>query len=241
MNWGKLYGIGVGPGDPDLLTVKARRILEQIEVLFVPKSTMERRSVAYAIVSAALDKQWQCIDVLLPMIQDEALLNQHWRQGAAEVLKHLRTGRDGAFITLGDPTLYSTFTYLLKHIKNQAPEVPVEIIPGISAVNAISAALQQALAEGDENLLITPALLEQENLAQLVDQFDNIVLMKAGRQIDKICAVLKERGADKQARLVSRCGFADAVFSDDVFSIKGQDLDYLSTVIIKNKAGGASR
>jgi precorrin-2 methylase len=67
------------------------------------------------------------------------------------------------------------------------------------------------------------------------------VLMKAGRQIDKICAVLKERGADKQARLVSRCGFADAVFSDDVFSIKGQDLDYLSTVIIKNKAGGASR
>lgn len=241
MNAGKLYGIGVGPGDPELLTIKARRILEQIEVLFVPKSAIEKRSIAYSIVCKALDRQWQCIDLLLPMTQDGAVLKRHWRQGAGEVVRHLRTGRDGAFITLGDPTLYSTFTYLLRHIKELAPEIRVEIIPGISAVNATSAAMQQALAEGEERLLIAPSLVEQEDLAGLIGQFDNIVLMKAGGQIDKICAVLDEHGADKKAYLFSRCGFADAFCCDDIFKVKGQKLDYLTTVIIKNRAGGLMR
>ncbi len=238
MKWGKLYGIGVGPGDPDLLTIKAKNTLEKLEVLFVPKSTYEKRSLAYSIVCRALDKQWRTIDLLLPMTQDRATLEGYWHKGALKIIEHLYTGQDGAFITLGDPTLYSTFTYLLKQVKTQAPEVPVEIIPGISAVNAISATLQQALAEGDEKLLITPAWLGEEDLACLLKQFDNIVLMKAGRQIEQISKVLDEDGLKRQAYLCSRYGFADVIRTDDLREIKGQELDYLSTVIIKNKVGG---
>ncbi len=237
MSWGKFYGIGVGPGDPELLTLKAKRILEQTELLFVPKSRLEKRSVALSIVGQAIDKQWRTVDLLMPMIDDEKLLNQHWREAAQAIMQHLSKGIDGAFITLGDPTLYSTFTYLLKQLKELAPEIKVEIVPGISAVNAISATLQQPLAEGEENLIIIPALQDQETLAGLTEQFDNIVLMKAGRQIDKICAVLEDRGQDKQACLVSRCGFEDVSVHHDVFALTGQKLDYLSTVIIKKKGG----
>lgn len=241
MSWGKFYGIGVGPGDPELLTLKAKRILEQVELLFVPKSRLEKRSVAYSIVSQVVDKPWQCIELLLPMTADPETLSQHWQEAAGVVIEQLSSGRDGAFITLGDPTLFSTFTYLLKYIKQAAPAVEVEIVPGISAVNSISAVLQEPLAEGEENLVIIPALQDQETLARLAGQFDNIVLMKAGRQIDKICSVLEQNGSNRQARLVSRCGFEEVFMSDDIFALKGQDLDYLSTVIIKKKTGGVGQ
>lgn len=241
MGWGRLYGIGVGPGDPELLTLKARRILEEIDLLFVPKSRMEKRSVALSIVSQAVPKQWQCIDLLMPMTSDQSQLEQHWEESAIQVVDMLGSGRDGAFITLGDPTLFSTFTYLLKHIMNREPEVQVEIIPGISAVNSVAAYLQQPLAEGDENLVIVPALQGQEALEDIINRFDNIVLMKAGRQVKKICAVLEEHGSGKQAQLVSRCGFSDAFVSHDLRSLQGEELDYLSTVIIKNIPGGGSQ
>lgn len=237
MSWGRFYGIGVGPGDPELLTLKAKRILEQIDTLFIPKSQPGKRSVAQSIVCQALDKQWQIVDVLLPMTADETLLNQHWREAAEVIIQHLSQGRDGAFITLGDPTLYSTFTYILKQLQDLAPDIEVEIVPGISSVNAVSSILQQALAEGEEDLVIIPALQDQAALNGLIGQFDNIVLMKAGRQIDKICVSLTERGQDKQAFVVSRCGFPDAAIHRDIFALRGKELDYLSTVIIKKRGG----
>lgn len=241
MSWGKFYGIGVGPGDPELLTLKAKRILEQTTLLFVPKSRLEKRSLAYSIVSQAIDKTWDVIELLLPMTADEDTLSRHWQEAAGVVVEQLSLGRDGAFITLGDPTLYSTFTYLLKYVKSAEPAVEVEIVPGISAVNSISAALQQPLAEGEENLIIIPALQDKDKLAVLARQFDNMVLMKAGRQIDKICTLLQEDGCGRQARLVSRCGFANMTICDDISTLEGQELDYLSTVIIKKQTGGARR
>lgn len=237
MSWGKLYGIGVGPGDPELLTLKARRILEQTDTLFIPRSQPGRPSVAQSIVGQALDKQWHIIELLLPMTADESLLEQHWREAAGVIARHLSKGRDGAFVTLGDPTLYSTFTYILKQLRDLNLDIPVEIVPGISAVNAISSTLQQALAEGKEDLVISPALQDQAALNNLIGQFDNIVLMKAGRQIDKICRALEEKGQDKQAFVVSRCGFADAAIHSDIFALRGKEMDYLSTVIIKKKGG----
>ena len=168
------------------------------------------------------------------MTADESLLEQHWREAAGVIARHLSKGRDGAFVTLGDPTLYSTFTYILKQLRDLNLDIPVEIVPGISAVNAISSTLQQALAEGKEDLVISPALQDQAALNNLIGQFDNIVLM-AGRQIDKICRALEEKGQDKQAFVVSRCGFADAAIHSDIFALRGKEMDYLSTVIIKKK------
>jgi precorrin-2/cobalt-factor-2 C20-methyltransferase len=237
LGYGKFYGIGVGPGDPELLTLKARRILEEIEVLFIPKSRQEKRSLALSIVKGAVDKDWNLIELILPMTTDRDQLKKHWQEAAGQVVELLRGGEDAGFITLGDPNFYSTFSYLLKYVKELLPDLQVEIIPGISAVNAISAWVQEPLAEGEESLVIVPALGEQESLARLIEQFDNVVLLKAGNQMSKLVRILEDSDPAPQVHFASRCGFSDGFYTDDLTSLLDKKLDYLSTMIIKKNRG----
>lgn len=241
MRWGTFYGIGVGPGDPELLTLKARRILEEIDVLLVPESSEEKRSLALSIVSAAVMREWECIELILPMTRDRNVLHKYWKAAAHQVLEVLKTGRDAAFITLGDPTLYSTFTYLFKYVKEFEPSVTTEIIPGISSVNSVSAWIQQPLAEGEESLVIVPALRDAETLEAIMDRFDNVVLLKAGRQVGKIAQILNQSEYPASAVLACRCGFEDGFYTNDLSSLDHKKLDYLSTVMIKKRRGDENR
>lgn len=237
MACGKFYGIGVGPGDPELLTLKAKRILEELEVLLVPKSKQEKRSLALSIVTGAIDKEWEYVELILPMTTDRKDLKRHWQEAADQVAEILKSGKDTGFITLGDPTIYSTFTYLLKYVKKSLPDLQVEIIPGISAVNSISAWIQQPLAEGEESLVIVPALGERAYLKDLIEQFDNVVLLKAGNQTDKVVQLLNEGDVSGKVYFASRCGFSDGFYTDDFTSLLDKKFDYLSTMIIKKNRG----
>lgn len=237
MGCGKFYGIGVGPGDPELLTLKARRILEELDVILIPKSRQEKRSLALSIVRGVIDKEWEYVDLILPMTTDRNELKKHWQEAATQVIEVLQKGKDTGFITLGDPTIYSTFTYLLEHVKKLLPELLVEIVPGISAVNSISARIQQPLAESEESLVIVTALGGKEDLARLIDQFDNIVLLKAGNQTAKVVQVLKEKSINGKVYFASRCGFSDEYYTDDFESLRDKKFDYLSTMIIKKNRG----
>ncbi len=237
MGWGKFYGIGVGPGDPELLTLKAQRILQKIDVLFIPKSKTEKRSLALSIVSGALEREWDCHELLLPMTRDEEVLQLHWQEAARQVIEVIKTGREAAFITLGDPGLYSSFTYILKYIRQMAPQAEVEIVPGVSSINSISAWIQEPLAEGNESLIILPAGLAKERIANLLDQVDNLLLLKAGNEIDKIREILTEQKISTRNFLVSRGGFNDGFYTDDLDRLEGQSLDYLSSVLIKKDQG----
>ncbi|OEF97995.1 precorrin-2 C(20)-methyltransferase [Desulfuribacillus alkaliarsenatis] len=232
---GKLYGIGVGPGDPELLTLKAKRILEQVEVLLVPKSKMEKRSIALEIAKGAVDKDWQQVDLHMPMTADKAELIKSWQQAAKQIANILQEGKDAAFVTLGDPSLYSTFTYVMKHIKALAPEALIEIVPGISSINLMAATYQVPLAESEESVVIIPALKDKESLEQTINQFDNVVLLKAGNQIQKLSDILAELGQEKDFYYASRCGFADSYYTEDITELLDRKLDYLSTIIIKKK------
>lgn len=232
---GKLYGIGVGPGDPELLTLKAMKILKSIDVLFIPKSREDKRSLAYSIVSDVIDKDWECIDLILPMTRDQELLNWHWQRAARDVISILNRGRDAAFITLGDPGMYSTFGYLLKNIREVAPGIEVQIIPGVSSIHSISAWLQEPLAEGEESLAILPAFNDKDKISAVIEQFDNTILLKAANQIDQIRYILDEKNVPGQIYLASRCGFPDGFISTDLNSLEGHKLDYLSTIVIKKK------
>jgi precorrin-2/cobalt-factor-2 C20-methyltransferase len=238
---GKLYGIGVGPGDPELLTFKAKRILEKVEVLLVPKSKMEKRSLALSIISGVVDKDWQILELLLPMIKDKEELQKHWQQAAKQVFDVLQQGKDAAFITLGDPTIYSTFTYLMKYVQNLEPEVQVEIVPGISAVNSISAWIKQPLAEGEESLVIIPAINEKDEIEKAIDQFDNIVLLKAGSQTNKVLEILEDKDLLDKGFYVSRCGFKDGFYTSNLKEIFNKKFDYLSTMIIKKGLGDGKK
>lgn len=238
MPWGKFYGIGVGPGDPELLTLKAKRVLEELDLLFCPRSEKGKRSLALAIVSGAVQKDWELVDLVLPMTRNRQELIGCWQAAAQEVIRFLEQGRSGAFITLGDPTLFSTFTYLMDEIRKQAPHIVFEIIPGISAINYISSRVQMPLAEGEEKLLIIPGPYKTEELDSYMDRFENIVFMKAGTQLEKIAASMAGRPDGFKSFLASRCGFPDECVSTDLNSVDNRKMDYLTTVLLKKIPGG---
>lgn len=237
MTLGKFYGIGVGPGDPELLTLKAKRVLGEIDVLLIPKSKKEKRSLALYIASELVNKECETVDLILPMITDQEDLKRHWKRAAVQVVEVMKQGKNTAFITLGDPTIYSTFTYLLKYVKQLCSEAEIEIIPGISSINSISAWIGQPLAEGEESLIIIPALNDKDKLEKIIDEFDNIVLLKAGNQADKVIGILEEKGMLDKAFYASRCGFPDGFYTNDLTELRNKKFDYLSTMIIKKKLG----
>lgn len=236
MTAGKFYGIGVGPGDPELLTIKARRILSEVNILCVPKSAHEKDSLALSIVSRAIKRKWKVMELLLPMTRDQNELENHQMEASRKIYRELTSGQDVAFITLGDPTLYSTFTYLLKYLREINPGVEVEIIPGISAINAISGWMQVPLAEGDEKLAVVSALQPEEELIKVLNDFENVMILKAGKQLDKIIKVLDETGLGQKAAFACRYGFEDGFFTSNIDGLRGTRQDYLSAMLVKRKA-----
>jgi len=233
LSLGVFWGIGVGPGDPELLTIKARRVLEQVDVLCIPKSRQERESLALSIVSGALKKEWKVIELLLPMTRDQEELERHQVNAAQKINSELASGKDVAFITLGDPTLYSTFTYLMKFVREIDPDVKVEIIPGVSAINGVSAWMQIPLAEGDEKLAVVPGIQPKEELDKVLKNFENVVILKAGKQLEKVISVLDENNLSDKAAFACRYGFEDGFYTTDIDALRGTKQDYLSAMLVK--------
>src|SRR4030067_1997224 len=132
---GKLYGIGVGPGDPELLTLKAVRVLGEADVVAIPKSKEESDSIALSIVKGAVDlSKKETVELVFPMTKDKEVLRKAREEAAVAIADRLKAGKNVACITLGDPMFYSTFSYLIPLVKERLPEVHIEIIPGISSV-----------------------------------------------------------------------------------------------------------
>ena len=235
---GKLYGVGVGPGDPELLTLKALRILQQVSVVFIPKSSPEKRSLALSIVSDVLNGEQKQEELILPMTRDHSELEKYWQIAAEQIFNYINAGYECAFVTLGDPGTYSTFSYLKRYLQAMDGNIQIEQIPGISAINALSANSGEPLAEGEESLLIANALKPREEMAELLDRYENLVLLKAGRSAGEIAGLLKEKNFRGQIVFASRIGFDDAFYTTNLNEIENEGHDYLSTFFIKNNGGG---
>lgn len=231
---GTFYGVGVGPGDPELLTVKAQRLLQQVPVLCVPKSREEGESYALGIVSHLMDPQrQQLLELVFPMTKDRVRLEEHWNRALEQVLVPLREGQDVAFITEGDPSLYSTFQHLYRLIRERLPEIPTEVIPGVSSINGSAAAAGLPLVDGGERLAVLPAAYEGEQLMEILEQFDTVVLLKVHRVMDRILDALEQLGLVDRAVYVSRCGSPEQRIVRDVSILRGQELEYLSLMIVR--------
>ncbi|MHB0870430.1 MAG: precorrin-2 C(20)-methyltransferase [Chloroflexota bacterium] len=231
---GTFYGVGVGPGDPELLTVKAQRLLQQVPVLCVPKSREEGESYALGIVSHLMDaRRQQLLELVFPMTKDRARLEEHWNRALEQVLLPLREGQDVAFVTEGDPSLYSTFQHLHRLIRERLPAVPTQVIPGISSINGSAAAAGLPLVDGAERLAVLPATYEGEQLVEILKQFDTVVLLKVHRVMDRVLDALERLGLADRAVYVSRCGSPEQRIVRDVSSLRGQELEYLSLMIVK--------
>ncbi|MBI5902253.1 MAG: precorrin-2 C(20)-methyltransferase [Deltaproteobacteria bacterium] len=238
---GVFYGVGVGPGDPELMTLKALTVLKAAQVIAVPRSSEPRSegsSQALAIVKKALDLgDKDVLDLVFPMVKDKDALRRARELAASRVVERLKSGLDVAFITLGDPMLYSTFGYLAPIVKDRAPGAAVRVVPGITSFSAAASAVATPLAEASEKIIILPAAYDiteiEENLKR---PFDTVVLMKVNRIFDRLLDLLCSMGLEDKAFFVARVGWPEEEIVTDLKGLRGRDLDYFSTVIVKKGA-----
>lgn len=234
---GTLYGIGVGPGDPELLTVKGLRILQSVPNVYVPVSRPGARSLARSIVDEYLDPARQrIVDLVVEMHDDVGSLAEQWRENARVVAAQLTGGSDAAYITEGDPLLYSTFVHLADALAEVCPEAPIVVVPGISSVHAAAAAARVELAERDGRIAILPATYEGERLGAVLDTFDTIVLLKVASVFDHVLELLEQRGLVGGSVYVRRCGLPEEEIVTDVRTLRGRKLDYFSLLIVRRRS-----
>ncbi len=234
MKRGKFFGIGVGPGDTELLTIKAAKLLKKIDVICSPRSAESKRSLALFIVQPILndrDNAYEILDPLFPMIEDKTALKTYWDQAAEVIKKKLDEGKDVGFITLGDPTVYSTFSYVAKRLGQL--DFEIEIIPGITSFTGCAAAAGISLAEKDEIVVIVPKV--DERLANILEYGDTFIIMKTSRHSEILEEIVSKDIRDKSIISVQNCSMID----ENVFEGFSKDKKYLSTTIIKfeNKNG----
>lgn len=234
MSMGRLFGVGVGPGDPELLTLKARRILSQVPVIFTPQSRQVEESFACSIVKGILDKEKQeIVPLRFPMTRDEEKLEEAWNIAVKQILRILKEGRDCAFITEGDPLLYSTFIHVYALLQKKHPGVPVEIVPGVSSVVAAAARARVPLAQGESSLAVLPATSDIQKIRSALASFDTLVFTKIDRSFDGLLEVLEGMGLADNAIWVKRCTTSEEEIVKDIRKLKGRKLDYFSLLIVK--------
>jgi len=235
MSTGTLYGIGVGPGDPELVTVKATRILGRVDVVFAASSTRNDASLAAQIVSPYLGNGIPVRLLGFPMTRESRCLKAAWRENGRQVLDVLKNGKDAAFVTLGDPTTYSTFGYTSGVIREEAPEVRIEVVPGITSYQAATAATGCSLAEAEESFTVVSGALGAERLRKVIHHTDNVVILKVYRNFKEIRETLDELGLGSQAVLVSRCGLEGEEITYDLKNYPDKTPPYLSLLLVKKK------
>jgi len=228
MKTGKLIGIGVGPGDPELITIKALKVLEKVSVICAPKSSKNKPSLALSILWPTLEEiktDYHIIEPLFPMYEDEKVLQGHWENAAGLIAEKLSEGVDVAFVTLGDPSIYSTFTYVSRLIEGQG--FLVEMIPGVSSFTGCAASAGVSLGEKDEIIVILPK--EDGRMEQILEHADTAVIMKTSRHSYLLEEIIKGDPRDKTVLSVQNCGMKDEKLYEG-FAKKGK---YLSTTIVK--------
>jgi precorrin-2/cobalt-factor-2 C20-methyltransferase len=240
---GKFVGIGVGPGDPELITIKAVKALKAADVLCVPKSHAHKPSMALGMIKQILQERTtppELLELVFPMTKDELNNRKLWVKNAAIVASKAKAGKLIAFITLGDPMLYSTFLYLYGCVKETNPEVELEIIPGVTSVTAAAASAKLPLAEKEEVVAIIPSDLDPARIEETAKHADNVVFMKSAYRVKDLVSVLQKAGftPDSTVALVKRCTLPEEkVLVGKLKDVQGWDIteDYFSVAIVKRR------
>lgn len=232
---GKMYGIGVGPGDPELLTLKAHRILNEANVIFCPEKEEGAGSFAYDIIKEVLTQtNADIVNLVYPMHYHGVKLKEMWKENACKIARHLQGERTGVFITLGDPAVYSTFMYTLPYIEQAG--VPVEVVPGVPSFCAVAGSMKIPLAAWDEDLIIAPVRRNNgEELGKILCEHDNIVLMKPSANQKALLRAIRENQLEESFVLVTKSGTGEERIIMDFSELEKYEIPYLSTVIIKRR------
>lgn len=230
---GRFYGIGVGPGDPELITIKAQRVLSQTPVIFVPKKGEESTSYAHSIIAGLIRPDQQVVELVFPMLREREHLAQHWQNAVDAIWAHLEKGQDCAFVNLGDPLLYGTFINVIGALRSKCQELEIEVVPGISSITAAAAGALVPLAIDDDRLAIISGRCDDNFIRQALSDFDTVIFMKMYRVFDHLLGILEELNLAQKCIYIEKCSTKNERIVTDIGKLKGQKLDYFSLLIVR--------
>ena len=209
--------VGCGPGDPELLTVKAASLLKNADVIYAPTAREGKPSIALSIVQKYVNATAKIVDLIFPMVKNREQTRLYWRRNAEQIAEAAKMGKKVVYLTVGDPSLYSTWIYIQREITSRYPEIHLKIIPGIPSVFAFAAQAKISLAEGDETLGIIPACYDLEKVKRTANSCDTLVFLKDGRHFGEVIEMLGSAG-----------------FSDDSMITMAQDVSAGEEVLKRN-------
>ena len=229
-----LYAVGVGPGDPELLTLKAARLIRAADVIVAPAGADGGAGLAQTVIADLVDAARQQLRVrTFPMTHDREQLNAAWFAIAAELAELVQSGQRVVFVTLGDPLLYSTFIYLYEQFQAHWPELPVEIVPGITSFCAAAATSGVPLVQGAQRLVVAGADIPADELRRLLAEGYSLALLKVARLFPQLRQTLRDAGLEQRAVFARRVGQAEETVTTDLSQVTEADLDYFSLVLVR--------
>lgn len=236
VQWGTLYGVSLGPGDPGLMTRRAFELLETPDAFWsYPVRRKGAESFALQIaLGSGLRLPAGHAPLIFPMTHDVEILASYWLQAAESVLERLRKGQDVLFLAEGDVSTYSTFIHLSRTLIGLAPGIGVEVIPGVPSFNAAAARLGWPLADSDETVAIIPAGYGVSVIDRMLDEFDTLVLLKVKPLLDDVLDLLERRGLTAHAAFVEKAGTMEERIETDVPRLRGVKVNYLSLLLVRN-------
>ena len=237
MNYGILYRVGVGPGAPDLITLRALNTIRNAQVLALPRSSDYGESMAWKILKPTLGEipGQERLFLTFPMNKDPERLRPAWDVAFAAIGERLERGLSVAFATEGDPSLFSTFIYLRREAPWRWPGIRIEVVPGVSSIMAVPSVTGIPLADGQERIAILPATYGVEDLNQVLEMFDTVVLMKMGPEIPKVVEALERQGLIDRAVYVSKATMAEERIVRDIRTIQTERGDCFAMIIVSRK------
>ena len=230
-----LWGVGVGPGDPELLTLKAVRVIQEADFVFVSASTGKEYSLALRVAAKYIPPERPIEYLPFPMTRDREDLERAWEENARKVVEKLRRFTRVVFLTMGDPSLYSTFGYLARGVKRLWPKVEIRIVQGITAAQAAAARFNLILTEGEEAFVLASGLAAEEVLKKFAGERTSFALYKVYRRAPKIIEILKQTKRLKDARAISWCGFPEETIYEEVTQISGSTPPYFTLLLVGGK------
>ena len=229
----RLFLVGVGPGDPELVTRKAERIIRKADVIAAPVTAPSESSQALGIVREFIDDRRQhLLPLLFPMSSNREELEPHWKEACRLVAEKVDSGRTVAFIALGDPLFYATSLYLLEGIRRDYPEVPIEVIPGVSSIFAAAAEAAFPIAEGAGQVAILPATAGRERIEQAITSCGTVILLKVKPRFKELLEII-EGYPEADILFAQKVGMHGQAILTDRKAIAAYSPDYLSLLIIR--------